>query len=188
MDSSDDDDFVFEPSKNSTSKGTIKFLYPQNMTCFCNMDILRINMKDANCVFCIFPFDIIALPKSKPSEQTPKVERRPPSNYDSPVFLTDDDDDDDDDGCTITSTWKTRHSKPSVASPLTISHVPSPRPKTTCTKSKAWSSSDEQEEEVDSLLNRLKKNLRLHSDSTATPKNVPGNYNYFFFFLHYLYL
>ncbi|XP_063046891.1 germ cell nuclear acidic protein [Engraulis encrasicolus] len=134
VDSSDDDDFVFDPSKNSTSK---------------------------------------ALPKSKPSEQTPKVERCPPSNYDSPVFLTDDDDDDDDDDrCTITSTWKTRHSKPSVASPLTVSHVPSPRPKTTCTKSKAWSSSDEQEEEVDSLLNRLKKNLRLHSDSKATPKNV----------------
>ncbi|KAL2077824.1 hypothetical protein ACEWY4_027328 [Coilia grayii] len=136
VDSSDDDDFVFEPKKPSATKGSTK---------------------------------------AKLSEVTPKFERQLLSNYDSPVFLTDDDDDDDDDddGVAITSTWRTRHTKPSAVTPCsTAAPIPSSAPpKTTCTKIKTWSSSEE--EEVESLLDRLKKNFRLHSDNKCTPKNKP---------------
>lgn len=112
----------------------------------------------------------------RPPEVSPQVERRPLSKCDSPVFLTDDDEDDDEDSVTITSTWRTRHTKPSSVTPRSVAApVPSSAPpKSSQTKRNGWISSDE--EEVESLLDRLKKNLRINSDRAQTPKNKPGVY------------
>ncbi|KAG5263537.1 hypothetical protein AALO_G00265900 [Alosa alosa] len=111
--------------------------------------------------------------KSKPPpELSPQVERRPLSNYDSPVFLTDDDDDYAD-GVAITSTWKSRHTKSTSVTPRSVA-APAPSsapPKSSQIKLSGWVSSDE--EEVESLMDRLKKNLRLNSDRAQTPKNKP---------------
>ncbi|XP_042561248.1 acidic repeat-containing protein [Clupea harengus] len=109
--------------------------------------------------------------KSKLPEASPQVERRPLSNYDSPVFLSDDDDDND--GAAIKSTWRTRHTKPTSMTPRSCAApVPSSAPpKSSLTKLSGWISSDE--DEVESLMDRLKKNLRLNSDRAQTPKNKP---------------
>ncbi|XP_062380529.1 germ cell nuclear acidic protein-like isoform X2 [Sardina pilchardus] len=111
--------------------------------------------------------------KSKPPpEVSPQVERRLLSNYDSPVFLTDDDDDDD--GVAITSTWRSRHTKYTSGTPRSVA-APAPSsapPKSSQTKLSGWVSSDD-EEEVESLMDRLKKNLRLNSDRAQIPKNKP---------------
>ncbi|XP_028815828.1 germ cell nuclear acidic protein [Denticeps clupeoides] len=111
--------------------------------------------------------------KSKATPKTPQVpksvDRQPLSQWESPVFLSDSD---DDSALVIKSTWRTRHSNPESLpkSPLPSSRAPPPSsvPVKTCnTKPDPCSSSDD---EFQSLLDRVKKNSRLHSSISHSPK------------------
>ncbi|XP_036404427.1 acidic repeat-containing protein [Megalops cyprinoides] len=105
--------------------------------------------------------------------------RRPPSQWDSPVFLSDSD---EDEGVVIRSTWKSRHTPrgpraggrqeesksalpapqapPSSAPPKQTHRAPPPR-----------GDSGSSEEEFQSLLERLKRNHSAGSKSTQQPNN-----------------
>uniref|UniRef100_A0AAY4DYM3 SprT-like domain-containing protein n=1 Tax=Denticeps clupeoides TaxID=299321 RepID=A0AAY4DYM3_9TELE len=115
--------------------------------------------------------------KSKATPKTPQVpksvDRQPLSQWESPVFLSDSD---DDSALVIKSTWRTRHSNPESLpkSPLPSSRAPPPSsvPVKTCnTKPDPCSSSDD---EFQSLLDRVKKNSRLHSSISHSPKPQLG--------------
>lgn len=101
-----------------------------------------------------------------------QVERQSLRDGDIPVVLSDEenDDDDDDDCVTITSTWRTRNSKAIPATPcLDASPHPLSTPKSNRAKPSTWISSEE-EEEVESLLDRLKRTLLLNSVTPSVSK------------------
>lgn len=126
--------------------------------------------------------------------------RRPLSQCDSPVFVSDSDDDD----IVIKSTWRTRHSKPKPSPmanknnaplcdredglpSLALPPIPSPfsrplhktltslaSPKRTLSAPSKLDESASSEEEFTSLLERLKKKNKFPSTSFS-PKNTHGN-------------
>lgn len=117
-----------------------------------------------------------------------KIEKQRPSQFDSPVFLSDSDDDSD---IVIKSTWRTRHSRPSsrekeapakdnkprntpcFPSPLVSvhTHKPSSAPPT----NSGWrEDTGSSEDEFQSLLDRIKKNQKLGSSSTHSSPKPPG--------------
>lgn len=125
---------------------------------------------------------------------TPAVHpfRRPLSQFNSPVFVSDSDDDDDEDSVVIRSSWKTRHSKPKShlkankndeenRSPLLPADPFPPiktqelavSPKRTFSMPAALYESGSSEEEFVSLLERLKRKNTLISTS-FTPKTTKG--------------
>nr|XP_046152029.1 acidic repeat-containing protein-like [Oncorhynchus gorbuscha]XP_046152030.1 acidic repeat-containing protein-like [Oncorhynchus gorbuscha] len=140
-------------------------------------------------------------PTAKGTSNTPKPSssqlpvRRPLSQCDSPVFLSDS----DDDGILIKSTWRTRHpvrqpptsrkhkvkvpqsnqediffpspSPPSLSSPLPSS-TPAPLPQRTHSAPSKLEDSASSEEEFLSLLDRIKKNHK--TGNTPTPKHDTG--------------
>lgn len=130
--------------------------------------------------------------------------RKPLSQCDSPVFISDSD---DDDNIVVKSTWRTRHLKPEASSktnknkallldedagsPSLSSHpVSSPflipahktpaflaSPKRTLSAPSKLEESASSEEEFTSLLERLKKKNNL-TVTSFTPKNSKGNYQF----------
>uniref|UniRef100_A0A665UAP8 Germ cell nuclear acidic peptidase n=1 Tax=Echeneis naucrates TaxID=173247 RepID=A0A665UAP8_ECHNA len=105
-----------------------------------------------------FRLSCFSVPKKSTTPAAQRSQRRPLSQWDSPVFISDD----DDDNIVVKSTWRTRHSRPKA---LPEAH-----------KNKAPSKLDElssSEEEFTSLLERLKKKKPLTSTSFL-PKNTQG--------------
>lgn len=130
--------------------------------------------------------------------------RRPLSQCDSPVFVSDSD---DNDNIVVKSTWRTRQSKPNhpskankndallsdkdASSPSLLSHpVSSPfflpphktptllaSPKRTLSAPSKLDESTSSEEEFTSLLERLKKKNSL-TGTSFSPKNSKGNYQF----------
>lgn len=151
----------------------------------------------------MFCFHCFAVPKKS---NTPAAAqhplRKPLSQCDSPVFISDSD---DDDNIVVKSTWRTRHSKPNLpskanknnavlrdkdaSSPSLPSHsvsspffIPPPKtptllasPKRTLSAPFKLDASASSEEEFTSLLERLKKKNNLTATSFS-PKNSKGNY------------
>ncbi|XP_062856398.1 germ cell nuclear acidic protein isoform X2 [Trichomycterus rosablanca] len=125
-------------------------------------------------------------PKPTP-KPAPKLEKPPPPQFNSPVFLSDSDDDGD---IVIKSTWRTRHSRPSsqekdpppkenkpkttpyVPSPLTTASVHSPAPASAPPTRSRWrEDTGSSDDEFQSLLDRIRKNQKLGSSSTnASPQ------------------
>lgn len=126
--------------------------------------------------------------------------RKPLSQCDSPVFISDSDDDDD--NIVVKSTWRTRRSKPNqpsktnknnaalcdkdASSPslslLSPFFIPPPKtptllasPKRTLSAPSKLDASASSEEEFTSLLERLKKKNNLTATSFS-PKSSKGNY------------
>ena len=122
--------------------------------------------------------------------------RKPLSQLNSPVFVSDSDDDDD--NVVIRSTWKIRHSKPRpqlkasnkdeddksdeenslpslplTPSPLTLPRTSVPSPKRTFSAPSRLDESSGSEEEFASLLERLKKKNNLTATSFS-PKTTKG--------------
>ncbi|XP_071313229.1 germ cell nuclear acidic protein [Trachinotus anak] len=140
----------------------------------------------------------VKVPKKNNTPAAQHPLRRPLSQWDSPVFVSDSDDDDDDDNIVIKSTWRTRHSQPKAPpkadknngdkddnSPsLPFAPVPSPfslpphktltslaYPKRTFSAPSKLDESVSSEEEFTSLLERLKKKNKFTSTSFS-PKNT----------------
>ncbi len=119
--------------------------------------------------------------------------RKPLSQCDPPVFISDDDSDDD---IVVKSTWRTRHSKPpqwdnallcnkddsSAPLPFSSPFCPPPHktltslanPKRTLSAPSKLDDSASSEEEFMSLLERLKKKNIL-TGSSFSPRNNQGN-------------
>lgn len=142
------------------------------------------------CVHCF----VVPTKSYTPAAQRPL--RRPLSQCDSPVFVSDSDDEDD---IVIKSTWRTRHSKPPpkadvnnarlcdkeesatslpFSSPFSLPPHKTPTslasPKRTLSAPSKLDESESSEEEFTSLLERLKKKNKLIGPSFS-PRNTHGN-------------
>ncbi|XP_035016496.1 germ cell nuclear acidic protein [Hippoglossus stenolepis] len=141
----------------------------------------------------------LKVPKKSNTPAAEPPRRRPLSQWDSPVFVSDSDDDDD--NILVKSTWRTRHSKPkppakanknnallrdeddsapslpllSVSSPFSFRPPKTPTPlvtpKFTFTAPSTLVESASSEEEFTSLLERLKKKNKL-TGTLCSPKNA----------------
>ncbi|KAG7464941.1 hypothetical protein MATL_G00170980 [Megalops atlanticus] len=119
-----------------------------------------------------------AAPKSTSKTPRPAL-RRPPSQWDSPVFLSDSD---EDEGVVMRSTWKSRHTprgpraggrqdESESALPAPLAPPSSAPPKQTHRAPPPRGDSGSSEEEFQSLLERLKRNHSVGSKSTQQPNN-----------------
>ncbi|KAM8910957.1 germ cell nuclear acidic protein isoform 2-T2 [Spinachia spinachia] len=142
------------------------------------------------------------VPKKRNTPAAQPTLRRPLSQCDSPVFLSDSEDDDDD-NVVVKSTWRTRHFKPktppkfnkettvqceerdsspspphrSIRSPCSfLSHkttTPLASPKRTLSAPSKLKDSDSSEEEFMSLLERLKNKNKLTGITFSPKSTVP---------------
>nr|XP_046262933.1 acidic repeat-containing protein [Scatophagus argus]XP_046262934.1 acidic repeat-containing protein [Scatophagus argus]XP_046262935.1 acidic repeat-containing protein [Scatophagus argus]XP_046262936.1 acidic repeat-containing protein [Scatophagus argus] len=125
----------------------------------------------------------VATKRTTPAAQHPQ--RRPLSQCDSPVFISDSD---DDDNIVVKSTWRTRHSKPlpkakinsgvlgyeedgSPSLPFSSSLTSLASPKRTLSAPSKLDESASSEEEFTSLLDRLKKKNKF-TGTSFSPKNT----------------
>ncbi|XP_052006251.1 germ cell nuclear acidic protein [Xyrauchen texanus] len=112
---------------------------------------------------------------SKTPKSLQKREKQPPSHCDSPVFLSDSD---DDSNVVIMSTWRSRHSRPpseehhSTSKEREKPHVPPPAITVTTHTNRDDTCSSE--EELQSLLDRVRQNQNLGSRTNASPKPPPA--------------
>uniref|UniRef100_A0A3P8T685 Germ cell nuclear acidic peptidase n=1 Tax=Amphiprion percula TaxID=161767 RepID=A0A3P8T685_AMPPE len=118
---------------------------------------------------------IAHIPKKSKTPASRHLLRKPLSQFNSPVFISDDD---EDDNIVVKSTWRTRHSNPPS---LPLSPVPSfslspcktpaTSPKHTLSVASKLDESDSSEEEFASLLERLKKKNHF-TGTSLTPKTT----------------
>uniref|UniRef100_A0A665UAP3 Germ cell nuclear acidic peptidase n=1 Tax=Echeneis naucrates TaxID=173247 RepID=A0A665UAP3_ECHNA len=142
-----------------------------------------------------FRLSCFSVPKKSTTPAAQRSQRRPLSQWDSPVFISDD----DDDNIVVKSTWRTRHSRPKAlpeahknkglpndknkdspslpSPPFHSSFLPpsheTPSPKRTFSAPSKLDELSSSEEEFTSLLERLKKKKPLTSTSFL-PKNTQG--------------
>uniref|UniRef100_A0A665UA20 Germ cell nuclear acidic peptidase n=1 Tax=Echeneis naucrates TaxID=173247 RepID=A0A665UA20_ECHNA len=140
-----------------------------------------------------FRLSCFSVPKKSTTPAAQRSQRRPLSQWDSPVFISDD----DDDNIVVKSTWRTRHSRPKAlpeahknkglpndknkdspslpSPPFHSSFLPpsheTPSPKRTFSAPSKLDELSSSEEEFTSLLERLKKKKPLTSTSFL-PKNT----------------
>lgn len=160
------------------------------------------NEKKPNCI-CIFSCLLFTAPTKVSTWASQHPQRRSPSQCDS-VFVSEEEDD-----IVVKSTWRTRHSKPSlktkvknvlcdeaessatglVSSPCSLpgqTATSLTTPKHTLSAPLTIDDSLSSEEEFTSLLERLKKKNKFPS-STFCPQNTQGSCFLWIFTLHYSY-